>query len=83
MSSIAKYGYCGWVLKMDNIHHSCFSVYDDTCHVLSIDEAGKVVMLNKTIQKNMMETSSTACGDLTEDGNNASKAQEMDEELIS
>lgn len=102
---------------MDSIHqHFCFGVYDNTYHVLSIDEAGNVLMtsiknivflcyvnstkfllqsivsfysyrLDKSIQKNVMKTSSTACQnkqDLTENENiNVSKAQKIDEELIS
>jgi len=74
-----KCDYCGWVLKMDGIfQHSCFGTFNDACQVLSMDETGKVIMTNK----NLMETS--ACeNDVTEDENNASEAQEVDEELIS
>ncbi|XP_018317781.1 uncharacterized protein [Mycetomoellerius zeteki] len=84
MSSKVKCGYCGWILNMDNIfQHSCFSTYDEAHNVLSINETGKVVMTNKNVQENLMETS--ACGssqDQTMD-ENVPEAQVLDEELIS
>ncbi|XP_077282093.1 uncharacterized protein LOC143908344 isoform X1 [Temnothorax americanus] len=80
-SAIAKCGYCGWLLKMDNIlKHSCFGLFDATCQVFSVDEAGKIVMTDI----NLMETTGDeSLNDVTENENNALEPQEVDEELIS
>ncbi|XP_024875072.1 uncharacterized protein LOC112456629 isoform X1 [Temnothorax curvispinosus] len=66
---------------MDNIlKHSCFGLFDAACQVFSVDEAGKIVMTDI----NLMETTGDeSLNDVTENENNASEPQEVDEELIS
>ncbi|CAL1687583.1 unnamed protein product [Lasius platythorax] len=65
--------------------HSCFANYDEACHVLSVDEAGKVIMINKNITETLACESLTdnVTEDITENENNTLETQDIDEELIS
>ncbi|TGZ57696.1 histone H3 [Temnothorax longispinosus] len=62
------------------LKHSCFGLFNAACQILSVDEAGKIIMTDI----NLMETTGDeSLNDVTGNENNASEPQEVDEELIS